>query len=179
MKRLLLLMLLLLNGCRFLVQQDDVAPSVTFNKMYAGGVVACGSLYTLLGASYSGGLLTADETRRVKADIDAAKAALDRARALQAEGVADAAQSTLLSAMSAIQAIRDNREYQAMNILAVVGSLKAMLEVIESVTGQVHSFVGLLADATSEGRDITDEELALVNERTNAARVLLEELLGK
>ena len=113
----LLLVLLTAGGCTLAPQLSTKSPTadttsatsstVTFNKLYASGVAACGSLYTLIEGGYRSGKISKPEAVELKGKVDHARAALDEARVLQVTN-APTAPGKLSSALISLQTIRES-----------------------------------------------------------------------
>ncbi len=89
----LFLVMLSVGGCSLtphIAQQVDsvgVPPTqatqgVTFNKLYAGSVATCGSLYTVIETLYRSDKITKAEAVALMGRVDGVRAALNEARVL-------------------------------------------------------------------------------------------------
>ena len=64
-----------------------------------------------------------------------------------------------------------------MNIMQILALLRMILSTIVEVNEQIGSLFTLIRNAEQEGRDVTDEELDLLNVRVAASRARLAQLL--
>ena len=126
MKRIaLLLVLLTAGGCTLPPQLSSTSPTavadpaiaggVTFNKLYGGGVAACGSLYTLIEGCYRSGKMSRAEAVELMGKVEGARAALDEARVLQVTN-SPTASGKLSSALASIREIRETVTHYSLRI---------------------------------------------------------------
>jgi len=87
------------------VSATAVSTGVTFNKIYAGSVATCGSLYTVIESLYKGNKISKAEAVELKGRVDGVRAALDEARVLHLTNSprARAALSSVLNSLSIIR----------------------------------------------------------------------------